>query len=193
MEKKILGQPLSIWISIIIMIPITFFAIKYRMRIIDDIEIVLMKCFSSQNDMPFTVTYISRSMNLDDLAGKVDSLRTVSPEYAVPVDSMGHVIYCDEKWNNGMYDFYAIDIHIPDLDLYFVCRIRDNLMQTFGYSDGPPTYIENHGCSCNNSFHEFGIVKRRNGDKRQREVIEAIDKIMRKIDPSLKPYEPYVY
>lgn len=178
---------LAICISSIVWIPLLTI-------LTDDIEIVLMKTFSTSDNIPLTLQYDAKDLSLEDLKSKIDSLRRVNPEYAVFVDSLDSVTSCDSKGNNGLYDYYSIYLFIPEVNVYFICFSCPYKLQVNGYYDRPPKYIgEDFGCACDNAYHKFGVEQRRNRDKRQKEVIEAIDKVMRKIDKSLKPHETYVY
>lgn len=195
MERKFLGQPLIIWISIIIMIPITFFAIKYRTRILDDIEIVLMRLTSSSKDFPFKVYYVSNKLSQDELIAKVDSFKSVCPEYDVLVDSLGYKVSLDE-WDS--YDgvaHYDVLFHLPDIDMCISCSIKGHFIRVYSYYENPPTYTKERGIRTDGKFYEFTVVKRRYRDKRQTEVLDSIDKMMYKIDKSLHPYayDQYVY
>lgn len=166
--------------------------IQTRLR--DDIVIVLMKTFSTSKNIPLTLQYDAKDLSLEDLKSKIDSLRRVNPEYAVFVDSLDSVTSCDTKSNNGLYDYYSIYLFVPHVNVYFICFSCPYKLEVYGYYDRPPEYIgSDFGCACDNTFHEFGVEQRRNRDKRQREVIEAIDKVIRKIDKSLTPQEIYVY
>ncbi len=193
MEKKILGQPLSIWISIIMMIPITFFVIKYRMRIFDDIELTLMRLTASSKDYPLKVYYVSNNLSQEELIAKVNSFKTVYPDYDVLLDSLGYKVSRDKWGHYDGKDYYDLLFHLPDIDMFITCEIQGQFIRVYSYYENPPTYTKERGFSIAGDFYEFTVVKRRYRDKRQTEVLDSIDKMMRKIDPSLKPYEPYVY
>lgn len=167
--------------------------IQTRLR--DDIEIVLMKTFSTSKNIPLTLQYDAKDLSLEDLKSKIDSLRRVNPEYAVFVDSLDSVTSCDTKGNDGSFDYYDMSLYIPEFGVYIGCYVRSHLLRITGYNDGAAPKLDSQGkCQFESAHYQpFGVEQRRNRDKRQREVIEAIDKVVQKIDESITPHELYIY